>query len=100
MIGGRFEAEQGSDENNYNVSLFYIDAKSGAIANSVDYTKMPIQTPSYDPVGDVIVGLTWDGKEADGNMTYAVVYADPVTLEPVKVFSPLKEWCTYSDIWS
>jgi hypothetical protein len=72
---------------------YYIDATTAKIVKKVPFDDFPLAYAQYDPVGDKLVGLAFEGVELDGNVSYALRYANPVSLAIEETFPRLTEWC-------
>ena len=58
-----------------------------------------MNTCNYDKQLDAMVGVELNREERDGNISYVLKIADPVTLEITSSFSVLNEWCTWTDVY-
>ena len=74
----------------------------GDVKNQINFEEVPIDTAEYNPTLDKIVGMKTAGRDAKGYFSFEMVYADPVTLEVTKPFSPCKDeyFCSWEAIYS
>eukprot|EP01084_Bolivina_argentea_P242562 406877_1 len=93
--------EDGSDQNNFTIDYFYINATNGDLVNTINFEQVPIDTALYNPKLDKVVGLAYVGRDDAGFIKFDMVYADPVTLEITKPFSSFSnKWCAWEAIYS
>ena len=86
---------------NYTIHYFYINATSGELVQTINFDDVPINVAAYNPTLDKIVGLTTAGKDDEGYMEFEMVYADPVTLEITRAFTPFgSSFCSWEAVYS
>lgn len=91
-------ASVGDDTNNVIVDWFYIDAATGNIEKNISDLVWTMPTCNYDASIDAIVGIEFNSEENDGNFSFVLKTADPVTLDITSNFNPINEWCDYTDV--